>query len=130
MELLTGVADALAADVADELPDGPVREQVRAAVAILRRVARTLPGYTAYVLTDIADLRATLAALGAGEPDPELSAASELDVLITEDLRLRQRLAELTESMSLAGERDRHLRAALARLTEREAALRQSPWER
>lgn len=138
VDLLTGVADALEADVLGELEAGPAREQLQAAIAIVRRVARTLPGYTASLLEDIEDLRATLDELGL-EIDGELGAGDErverdgrvpLDVLLAEDLRLRATLAAAIESAPLDGAADAALRVALARLNEREAALRQSPWER
>ena len=134
-ELLRGGADALEADVLAVLPAGPARDQTQAAIAIVRRVARTLPGYTAYLLADIADLRATLGELGV-EPDGTEPGGHDghdghtpLDARVEEDLRLRAVLAERIDS-GVPDDLDALVRAALIRLNEREAGLRQSPWER
>ena len=134
IDLLTGVAEALAADVADALPAGPARDQLTAAVAIIRRVARALPLMTPYLLEDIADLSATLELLDAGEseaaPEPLPQRVAPLDELIRTDLALRARLAEVADAADLGSEADGHLRAALQRLADREATLRLSPWGR
>lgn len=141
IDLLGGVADGLRAEVVDALEPGPARDQVTAAIAIVRRVARALPGLVPYLMTDIADLQATLAVLGAPSdsatstrPDP---ATDGLEVLIAFDLALRDRLAALVESdggvdggVDGDGSRRRVLLDALARMTERDAGLRLSPWER
>ena len=137
IDLLSGVADGLRAEVVDALEPGPARDQVTAAIAIVRRVARALPGLVPYLMADIADLQATLAVLGAPSdsatstrPDP---ATDGLEVLIAFDLALRDRLAALVESdggVDGDGSRRRVLLDALARMTERDAGLRLSPWER
>lgn len=128
-ELLAGVADALAADVVGEVPAGPARDQLQAAIAIVRRVARTLPGYTASLLADLDELRAALLEQGVDAGDVRLDGRAPLEELLAEDLRLRGLLAGVAASPTGPAE-DARLRAALRRLTEREAALRQSPWER
>ena len=134
IDLLTGVAEALAADVAEALPAGPARDQLTTGIAIIRRVARALPLMTPYLLEDIADLSATLELLDAREseaaPEPLPQRVAPLDELIRTDLALRARLAELADAADLGSEADRHLRAALQRLADREATLRLSPWGR
>lgn len=60
MQLLTGLADALAADVGPALPSGPAAEQLTGAVAMLRRIARSLEDFPAYLLEDLAELSAAL----------------------------------------------------------------------
>ncbi|MFN0029881.1 MAG: hypothetical protein ACKV2O_22225 [Acidimicrobiales bacterium] len=75
MQLLEGIADALAADVAPALASGPAADQLAAAVGMLRRIARTLPGLPAYLLEDLAELRSALvdavAAESPGRPLPD-----------------------------------------------------------
>lgn len=148
IDLLVGVADALHADVTPELGPGPARDQLQAAVAILRRVARALPQLPAYLLEDIAELTETLRNLGA--PLPPLPDAVigqgalpatmvSLDVLIAHDLALRAGLAELIETEPSpatapdpeeAAARQERLRLVLVGLNQREAGLRLSPWGR
>lgn len=135
VDLLNGVATALRDEVLDELEPGPARDQVRDAVAVIRRVARALPGLTAHLVDDIADLAETVEALGETAP-PEVSALPDrgsalgLETLTELDLALRGQLAELAERDDLDPEAERRLRAVLIRMTERESALRLSPWER
>lgn len=138
IDLLVGVADGLQAEVLDELPAGPARDQVQAAIAIVRRVARALPGLVPYLEADIADLRATLEELaapdGGAPPDdgrtPREGRSASLDVLLAESRGLRERLADHIEGGELGAAADATVRAALARLTERDRGLRLSPWER
>ena len=136
IDLLVGVADGLRAEVLEVLEPGPARDQVTAAIAIVRRVARALPGLVPYLLADIDDLQATLALLGvppdaaAPRPDP---GTDGLDVLIAFDLTLRGRLAALAEpdgALELGAPERRILIDLLGRMTERDAGLRLSPWER
>lgn len=135
IDLLQGVATALSNDVSDALPAGPARDQLHAAIAIIRRVARALPSLTPYLVADIADLAATLDALRAGQPNDDTlvlpdAGIAPLDALIRFDLELRSRLAEIADDNELDQEGNRLLRAALGRLADREAALRLSPWGR
>lgn len=133
-DLLAGLADALAATVLPELAEGPARDQLSAAIAIVRKAARALPGFAAYLHEDIADLVTSLAELGA--PAELLAAARalppttpSLDELTAIDLALRTWLAEQAGG-ELSDDAERTMVALLGRLTEREAALRLSPWER
>ncbi len=150
IDLLAGVADALAATVADELPSGPQRDQVRAAVAIIRRVARALPTLApalqedtqalAAGLRDLAALAGPLtgAAVARTEVADALAVADSLpdtplpslDQLMAANLVLRAELAGLAERPDLTPTVDAALRDQLAALASREAALRLSPWER
>lgn len=142
IDLLVGVADGLRAEVLEVVEPGPARDQVTAAIAIVRRVARALPGLVPYLVADIDDLQATLALLGvppdattATRPDP---GTDGLDVLIAFDLALRDRLAALAEpdgaselgAPELGAPERRILIDLLGRMTERDAGLRLSPWER
>lgn len=145
--LLAGVADALAGTVSGELQPGPARDQVDAAVLLLRRLARALPQLTPHLQHDIQDLASTLRRLWEAEPEPsppddDLAAAlatadalpdaplPDLVVLIAADLRLREALARLAERPSVSVASDEALRDVLGRMVAREAALRLSPWER
>ena len=134
VDLLNGVAAALRDDVLGELEPGPARDQVRNAAALVRRVARALPGLTAYLVDDIADLAASVEALGGTVPPgvdalPRHGGALGLESLTELDLDLRGRLAAIVEQTDLDAGAERRLREALGRITEREAALRLSPWE-
>lgn len=148
-ELLAGMADGLAATVLPELPPGPARDELLAAIALTRRVARAVPRLAPYLHADTADLAATLprlwAALGLDEPaDGPVADARALarslpsepppaaTELAAADLALRAAAAEL--AARLAGDADHpdaaaELRALLERLAAREAGeLRLSPW--
>jgi hypothetical protein len=134
VDLLNGVAAALRDDVLGELEPGPAQEQVRSAVALLRRVARALPGLTTYLVDDIADLAATVDALDGTVPPavdslPRHGAPLGLASLTELDLELRSRLAAIAQREDLDPDSDRRPSEALGRITEREAALRLSPWE-
>ena len=137
--LLQGIADALAAVVSD-IPPGSARDQVHAAVGIIRKAARSLPLLYPYLLSDIDDLSRSIAGLLSADTREEriaelLAAAAilptmlpTLDELVALDLGLRAVVAEAAENPSLA--EDSQLRALVQRLSEREATLRLSPWER
>jgi len=131
VELLVGVADGLRAEVLDALEPGPAREQLQNAIAMLRRIARALPGLVPYLVADMTDVAATLEALG--EPGPHLlpdPSVAPLEELVTAASALRDRLAERIDAGGLDPDQERLVRDALARLTGREAALRLSPWQR
>ncbi|MEZ5410413.1 MAG: hypothetical protein R2761_20445 [Acidimicrobiales bacterium] len=148
-ELLAGMADGLAATVLPALPPGPARDELLAAIALTRRVARAVPRLAPFLHADTADLAATLprlwAALGLDEPaagpvadalalarslppEPPPSATA----LAAADLALREAAADLaTRLAGGAGPPDAgaELRALLERLAAREAGeLRLSPW--
>ena len=142
-DLLRGVADALAA-VADRLPPGPEKDQVTIAVGMIRRIARTLPGLVPALQADTHALARAVVALGAGgsQPTSEMVDAlalvrrmpaeplPTLDELTAANLTLRSAVAALAERDDLTAADDARLRAELAALAAREAALRLSPWER
>jgi len=140
IDLLLGVADGLQAEVLDTLEPGPARDQVAAAVAIVRRIARALPGLTPYVLADLADVGAVVAELqgrtdpvapvvpvAPAVPDPAVTGLDELFALAA---ARRAELAALVDAGGLDERAEALVRAAVARLTERDASLRLSPWER
>ena len=144
VDLLRGVADGLAATVADRLPAGPEKDQVTTAVAMIRRVARALPALVPAVQADAQALAAAVAALARADgvsPAPEVVEAlalverlpaeplPTLDGLIAADLALRSALAAFAGRDDLTPEVDAALRAELAALAARDAALRLSPWE-
>ncbi len=60
-ELLRGIADALDADAVAAIDDLHARQQVVAAVGVLRRIATLVPHLHAILLADIDDIVATLA---------------------------------------------------------------------
>jgi hypothetical protein len=151
-QLMSGMADALATLVLPELAPGPARDELQAAIALTRRLARAVPQLGPYLHTDIADLAATLTSLwsmlGINQPDQDPAAeavnralalpatppptTTELTAL---NLTLRQAVADLVgQPRSMVGNRHRAdtdvaLRALLQRLAEREAdQLRLSPW--
>ncbi len=148
-ELLAGMADGLAATVLPALRPGPARDELLAAIALTRRVARAVPQLGSYLHADTADLAATLsnlwAALGLDEPTDgpvadALALARSLPPepppaateLAAADLVLRGAAAELAVRLAAdAGPPDAaaDLRALLERLAAREAGeLRLSPW--
>jgi hypothetical protein len=139
------VADTLATTVADNLPPGPERDQVRAAAAILRRVAGALPGLAVALETDVRALAQALTVLDAATGAVVRTAAvaqalaladglpvsppPDLDALTAADLALRTALAALAERSDLGVAADATLRAALSALAARDAALGLSPWD-
>lgn len=147
VDLLRGVADALAATVADRLPAGPEKDQVTTAVAVVRRVARALPTLVPAIQADTQALASAVVALAGSAGDGDVRPAPEvvealalvarlpaeplpaLDELVGANLALRSALAAFADRDGLAPAVDAALRAELAALAAREAALRLSPWE-
>lgn len=148
-ELLAGMADGLAATVLPELAPGPARDELLAAIALTRRVARAVPRLGPYLHADTADLAATLprlwATLGLDEPaDGPVADALALarslppeppppaTELAAADLALRGAAADLAARLAADGDQPdatAELRALLERLAGREAGeLRLSPW--
>ena len=68
-ELLTGVADALESTVLDELGRGVARNQVVAAIGIVRRSAAAVDRQGPLLHADVADLVTSLPAIAAAEPE-------------------------------------------------------------
>lgn len=140
-ELVAGVADALAETVAAALPEGPERDQVRGAVGILRRVARTLPTLVPRLEADTIAVAAAVREVGGGAAaGGEVAAAlafadglvegPALDDLTAANLALRAELARLAAAVAPGSPAEAALVGHLQALAEREAALRLSPWER
>ena len=150
-ELLAGMADALAATVLPALAPGPARDELQAAIALTRRVARAVPHLAPWLHADTVDLARSLPPLwtGAGAAEPHegpvadaLALARSLPAsppppateLAAANLTLREAAAELAgrlagEAGGDAGDAAEGLRALLARLAQREAdELRLSPW--
>lgn len=150
-QLLAGMADALARTVLPELPPGPARDELQAAIALTRRLARAVPQLGPYLHADLADLAEGLtrlwAATGRTEPTDgpvadALALARSLPPgpppttteLTTADLALRGALADVATPIAgsaAEGGDDGGLLDLLTRLTHREAdQLRLSPWTR
>jgi hypothetical protein len=144
-DLLAGTADALARTVLGGLPPGPAHDQLEAAIALIRRVARALPKLTPYLQQDIQDLAVTLRNLGDRDllPMDETLTATlaatdalpdaplpDLDALTAVSLQLRKALADVAETATLSVDADEIVRALLARMEKREAELGVSPWGR
>jgi small-conductance mechanosensitive channel len=146
---LMGMADALARVVLPELPPGPGRDELRAAVGLTRRLARAVPQLGVYLHHDTQDLLVSLRALWPAadmtEPthDGALAAAiaqaeslapeapPSLEELTATNLALRQALAELAGRADLDANTESSLRALLLRMAQREAEyLQLSPWAR
>lgn len=64
-ELLAAMADALARAVMPELAPGPARDELQAAIALTRRLARAVPQLGVYLHDDTVDLARTLSQLWA-----------------------------------------------------------------
>jgi hypothetical protein len=127
-QLLAGMADALARTVLPELPTGPARAELQAAIALTRRLARAVPQLGPYLHTDTVDLAHGLTELWAalGRPEPTEGPAADALVLARSlpatpppdaialtaaDLALRQALADLAWSVgSDPGEEGSHRR--------------------
>jgi hypothetical protein len=108
---------------------------------VIRRATRSLGGYRQFLHDDIGDLATTLAGLvtpaAAATLGPLLARAAELppsvaplDDLVALDLALREAVADLAGSPGLTAAQEHAIVPLLTRMTDREAALRLSPWER
>jgi hypothetical protein len=149
-ELLAGVADALATTVLPELPPGPARRQLQAAIGITSRVARALPQLGPQLEADVADVAVTLERLAASVPmladRPDLvdtAAVAKIQARADEPARslldlgafdrlLQELLAEVADSVARgagSSDADAQVRALLGRMVAREAELGLSPWE-
>ena len=76
-ELLAGVADALESTVLDELERGVARNQVVAAIGIVRRCAAAVDRHGPLLHADVTDLAGSLAAVV--DADPTLGAAPAME---------------------------------------------------
>ena len=146
-ELLVGVADALESTVLDELERGMARNQVVAAIGIVRRCAAATDRHGPLLHADATDLVSSLAAVVAAEPTllpPEerrtgdvLAAAGSvlgraypsISELIEVDLQLREVAAALGAEAERRGSSEiTVLRELFRRMLARESELGLSPW--
>ena len=67
-ELLAGVAEALEKTVLPDLERGPIRNQVMAAIGIVRRCGGAIDRYGPFLHADCADLIATLRQASGADP--------------------------------------------------------------
>ena len=147
-ELLVGVADALEQTVLPDLPRGLTRNQIMAAVGIVRRCGDAVDRYGPLLHAGCVDLVTTLRRVSS--TDPNLLAASDSqgfdDALLACDAlleaacpapsELAQVHAELSEQVAalvVCAQRTASpalgdLRQLLERMSEREAELGLSPW--
>ena len=123
-ELLTGIADALAADVAPQLTDLAARNQVGAAVAMLRRLAALVPQLTPHLWADAADVASTLRAVAPADDDVR-DAAAAFDALdptrasLDELQQVHQQLLDALDAVVAAPPRSPDAATTLAALLER-----------
>jgi hypothetical protein len=151
-ELLTGVADALESTVLDELERGTGRNQVVAAIGIVRRCAAAIDRHGPLLHADVTDLADSLAAVvdadpalasasasasGASRAEAALTAARavlgrsypSVSELIEVDLQLREVAAALgVEAEQRGSSQVAALRALFERMVAREGELGLSPW--
>lgn len=149
-ELLAGVADALESTVLDELGRGTARNQVVAAVGIVRRCAAAVDRHGPLLHADVTDLVTALDGVLATEPalagaeavttsGPAAALAGARRVLdrpypsvgelIEANLRLREVAAALgAEAERQASTQVTALRALFRRMLAREGELGLSPW--
>lgn len=147
-ELLAGVADALEQTVVPDLERGLSRNQIIAAVGIVRRCGDAVDRYGPLLHTGCVDLIATLRRVSSADPslvagsvarglDDALRAADVvLDAAYPRPSELARVHAELSEHLATivvdaqrtASPELGALRQLLERLSDREAEIGLSPW--
>ncbi|MGY9075470.1 MAG: hypothetical protein ACKVHU_21265 [Acidimicrobiales bacterium] len=148
-ELLAGVAEALEQTVLPSLERGEARNQVMAAIGIVRRCGGALDGYGAMLHADCVDLLATLRQTRAAAPDllAEDHAGKDFDdsLRAADDLlasaypeasslaKVHTELSNQLAVLLLAAQREGSaqipkLRRLLERMVAREAEVGLSPW--
>jgi hypothetical protein len=136
-DLLDHVATSLAQTVLPDLTPGPARNQLQAAIAIIRRAAVASEAVGPYLWADNADIAATLGELAPplGLSAPEATPASTYPT-ITElrerNLSLQRDLEATQQTLRTAPQGQREsltpiLRALVERMLQREASLNVSP---
>jgi hypothetical protein len=136
-ELLDHVAMSLDRTVLPDLAPGPARNQLQAAIAVIRRAAIAGDAVGPYLWADNADIAATLGKLAPplGLPPPEAAPASTYPT-ITElrerNLSLQRDLEATQQRLRTAPQGQREcltpiLRALIERMLQREAGLNVSP---
>ena len=145
-ELLVGVADALEKTVLVSMDRGPERNQVQAAIGIVRRCAAAIAVHGPLLHAECSDLTSTLRTIAAADTELASDRATFEQVLARADAVLASAypsLAELTEAalalrdqaavIAVLAERRAsaqlpEIRRLLERMLEREEALGLSPW--
>jgi hypothetical protein len=147
-ELVAGVADALEQTVLAELDRGPARNQVIAAVGILRRCATAVARHGPLLHADCVDLARSLEEAAAADPRVVAEAEREgltstladaqrvlgaaypsVPELVDLDLRLRSGAAAMAAEADRVGSPQLDaLRALFARMVDRDGELGLSPW--
>jgi len=145
-DLLEGVADALADTVVGELERGAVRNQVLAAIGIVRRCAAATEVHGPVLYEDVLDITESLEAMAAADPaivqdqaafdavqaqshevmGRAYPSVTELSALL---LELRGTLGAVAVEIEHGGSAQSEALVALfARILEREGRLGLSPW--
>lgn len=145
-ELLEGVAEALAETVLGELDRGEARNQVQAAIGIVRRCSAALAVHGPILHADCVDISSSLRTMVEADPTlvvdevafdaalesaervlssgyPSVGELTELDLALREVLAASASRAEAEESAQLGP-----LRGLLERMLKRESDLGLSPW--
>jgi len=145
-ELLEGVADALAETVLGELDRGEARNQVQAAIGIVRRCSAALALHGPILYADCGDISSSLRAMVEADPSlvvdkvafdaalesadrvlndryPSVVELTDLDLDLRDVLASASRHAEAIRSAQLGP-----LRELLERMLKRETDLGLSPW--
>lgn len=134
--LLDGVATSLHETVLPELPAGAARNQLVAAIAIIRRAAAVGDHVAAYLHADNRDIAAVLASVGPSLrlPAPPTVSPDELpslDELRATNLTLQQLLVDAQQHARNHPTAE-HVRVALrdlySRMLERESRLNTTSW--
>jgi hypothetical protein len=145
-ELLEGVADALAETVLGELDRGVARNQVQAAIGIVRRCSAALAVHGPILHADCLDISSSLRTMAEADPTlvideaafdaalesadrvlggryPSVVELTDLDLELRDVLASASRQSEATGSAKLGP-----LRELLERMLKRESDLGLSPW--
>jgi hypothetical protein len=135
--LLAGVATSLDETVLPELPTGAARNQLVAAIAIIRRAAAVGDRIPSYLNTDNHDIAAVLAdigpSLGLSPPAVALPPASlpSIDELRQINATMQELVVEAhrrARTQSSAEPARLALRALYARMLERESQINTTSW--
>ena len=135
-ELLSGVATSLDETVLPELSPGPARNQLVAAIALIRRSAAASDSIGAYLWEDNRDMAAVLsevAPLVGLDPPPTAVDAGypTLDELRRRNLALQHQLVAIHDTLREDSGSDRAqaaLRALFERMLARESQINTSTW--
>ena len=144
--LLGGVADALDETVLQTLERGPARNQVQAAIGIVRRCAASFDGFGPLLHAECSDLATSLRSIAEADAsvvsdraafDDALAAADTVlaetypppSALIGPALSLHRVVADVAVTAERSGSTQRSaIRDLLQRMTDRQHELGLSPW--